>query len=309
MKIAFIHNHRAFLPELPAYQSFFQSKNIETCIAQYGEEEKSGADVYWYMMGFYMKAFHKKKLIIHEYSSASVPPYRKLKDFLKSRLSPRPDFRLYLNEYVRGQINIHDGVPFGYRDMGVSDTFLYETENIAKEFDFIYSGNLSAQRKLDILLKPFDQGALKQHSIILLGHDEQNLAKTFRHCDNIFFQSAVPWEEVPGWLSKARYCVNFIPDLEPFNAQTPTKFLEYAAMKIPVISTNYFWISEFQERYGGNYFLLKEDLSNMTWDRITRFPYEFPDLHSWRWEERIQSSGILEFLLQANNRRQLTIDN
>ncbi len=73
-------------------------------------------------------------------------------------------------------------------------------------------------------------------------------------------------------------CVNYIPDEEPFNAQTPTKFLEYAAMKIPVISTNYFWISEFQERYGGNYFFLKEDLSNMTWDRITGFPYEFPNL-------------------------------
>ena len=90
MKIAFIHNHRAFLPELAAYQSFFQKQNIDTCVADYKEEEKSGADVYWYMMGFFPKSFHKKKLIIHEYASASVPPYRKLKDFLKSRLTPTP---------------------------------------------------------------------------------------------------------------------------------------------------------------------------------------------------------------------------
>ena len=272
---------------------------METCIAKYGEEEKSGADAYWYMMGFYPKSFYKKKLIIHEYSSASVPPYRKLKDFLKSRMNPRPHFRLYLNEYVREQINIHDEVPFGYRDMGVGDAFLEQTDNREKEYDFVYTGNLSSQRKLDILLRFFDLGALKKHSIMLLGNDENGLAKSFGHCKNIFFQPPVPWEEVPAWLARARFSINFIPDKEPFNAQTPTKFLEYAAMKIPVISSNYFWISEFRERYGGNYFLLKEDLSNMTWDRIIRFQYEFPDLHSWRWEERIKASGVLEFLKQA----------
>ena len=55
MKIAFIHNHKAFLPELSAYGEFFQNQNIQTCLAKYGEEALSGADVYWYMMGFYPK--------------------------------------------------------------------------------------------------------------------------------------------------------------------------------------------------------------------------------------------------------------
>jgi glycosyltransferase involved in cell wall biosynthesis len=299
MKIAFIHNHRAFLPELAAYQAFFHSQNIGTCIAAYGEEKDSGADIYWYMMGFYPKSSHKKKLIIHEYSSASVPPYRKIKDFLKCRLNPRPDFRLYLNDYVRDQLNIHDEVPFGYRDMGISEIFFRPKQDIIKEYDFVYAGNLSSQRNLDSLLKIFDLGALKNHSILMLGHDENKLEQHFGHSKNIFFHPAVPWHEVPDWLARARFSVNYIPDKEPFNAQTPTKFLEYAAMKIPIVSTNYFWISEFQERYSGNYFLLKEDLSNMTWDRITGFPYEFPKLDSWRWEERIRASGVLDFLRQA----------
>ncbi len=69
-----------------------------------------------------------------------------------------------------------------------------------------------------------------------------------------------------------------------------------SAMKFPLSALNYFWISEFRERYGGNYFLLKEDLSNLTWDRINGFPFEFPDLQSWRWEERIKESGVLDFL-------------
>lgn len=299
MKIAFIHNNLAFLPELAAYRHFFKTQNTETCIAKYGDEEKSGADVYWYMMGFYPKSFNKKKLIIHEYSSASVPPARKLKDFIKSRLNPQPHFRLYLNEYVREQLNIHDEVPFGYRDMGISEEFFHPASDPVKEYDFVYTGNLSNERKLTDLLKVFDEGALKQQSILMLGKDVDSLAKDYKHCKNIIFKEPVPWEEVPAHLDAARYSINYIPNEEPFNAQTPTKFLEYAAMKIPVISTNYFWISEFQERYGGNYFLLKDDLSNMTWDHIKGFSYEFPKLESWRWEEKIRASGILEFLRQA----------
>jgi glycosyltransferase involved in cell wall biosynthesis len=302
MKIAFVHNHRSFLPELSAYQIFFQSQNITTCEVEYGREKESGADVYWYFMGFYPRAFHKKKLIIHEYSSASVPPYRKVKDFLKKRFLPRPHFRLYLNEYVRQQIGIEDEVPFGYRDMGVGDGFLQEIPAGKKDFDFVYSGNLSSNRRLDKLLKVFDQGDLKERSILLLGQDQSGLSETFAHCSNIFFQQAVSWKEVPAYLARARYSVNFIVDEEPFNAQTSTKFLEYAAMKIPVISSNYFWISEFQERYGGNYFFLKEDLSNMTWDRIIQFSYAFPSLNSWHWEERIRQSGVLDFLRQAENK-------
>jgi glycosyltransferase involved in cell wall biosynthesis len=299
MKIAFIHNDLAFLPELSAYQLFFQKQNIESCLVKYGEEENSGADVYWYMMGLYPKARYRKKLIIHEYSSASVPPYRKLKDWLKRRFNPRPDFRLFQSEYVRNQIHIYDEVPCGYRDMGVNEDFFYPMPETEKEFDFIYSGSLSAERNLTDLLGVFDQGALRECSIVLLGKDNEELKNKFSHRKNIIFQGSVPWTEVAGWLARSRYAVNFIPDREPFNAQTPTKFLEYAAMKVPIISTNYFWISEFQERYGGNYFLLKDDLSNMTWDRINLFSYEFPKLESWKWDEKIRASGVLDFLRQS----------
>ncbi len=53
---------------------------------------------------------------------------------------------------------------FGYRDMGVSEIFFHPQPDQKKEYDFIYSGNLSPQRKLDQLLKVFDQGPLKKHS-------------------------------------------------------------------------------------------------------------------------------------------------
>ena len=67
------------------------------------------------------------------------------------QVHPRPHFRLYLNEYVREQMNIHDEIPFGYRDMGISESFFQQAGESVKEYDFIYCGNMSAHRKLDRL--------------------------------------------------------------------------------------------------------------------------------------------------------------
>lgn len=295
MKIAFIHPKRAFLPELAAYQTFFHSKNIEIIICKYGEEAATGADVYWYMMGIYPRAAGSGKRVIHEYSSSSVPPYRKLKDLLKGRLNPRPHFRLYHNEYVRHEIQHRDEVPFGYRDQGVSDDF-HPVPEAEKKYDFIYTGALSPERKIETLLRVFQQGALKNRTILLLGQDYDRLATACSASSNIIFRGPISREEIPGYLSQARFAINYIPNREPFNAQTSTKFLEYAAMRIPIISSSYFWISQFQKRFGGEYLLLKEDLSNLSWDRVNSFHYSFPNLKSWNWEQQIRSSGILEYL-------------
>jgi hypothetical protein len=112
----------------------------------------------------------------------------------------------------------------------------------------------------------------------------------------------VTWEEVPGWVRRSRYALNFIPDREPFNAVVSLKFLEYAALKTPIISTNVFSVVEFKERFGGNYFLLKEDLSNLNLEKLLPFPFEYPNLQYWTWSERIRDSGVVEFLKQAKIR-------
>jgi glycosyltransferase involved in cell wall biosynthesis len=298
MKIAFIHPKRAFLPELAAYQAFFRSRNIETVFYKFGEEKGSDADVFWFMMGIYPGARGRGKKIIHEYSSSSVPPNRKLKDLIKSKLNPRPHFRLYHNEYVMQEIHHADGVPSGIRDQGVSDDFRPVPE-AEKKYDFIYTGSLSPERRIDQLLHAFQQPALKERTILLLGQDYSRLAGAFSSSKNILFRGPVSREEIPVYLSEARFAINYIPDREPFNAQTSTKFLEYAAMQIPIISTKYYWLSQFQARYGGEYFFLKEDLSNLSWGRINAFNYRFPDMRSWHWEHQIRDSGVLDFLQSA----------
>ena len=85
-------------------------------------------------------------------------------------------------------------------------------------------------------------------------------------------------------------------DKEPFNEQTSTKLLEYAALKMPIITTDYKWIRNFQKENGGNFFYLEKDLSNFIWKNISQFNYSFPDLKEWTWEKQIRKSGVLEFL-------------
>jgi hypothetical protein len=87
-----------------------------------------------------------------------------------------------------------------------------------------------------------------------------------------------------------------MPDIEPFNQLTSTKFLEYAACGIPIISTNYAWVNNFQQECGGRILLLSPDLNDLTWEKVNSFAYETPDMSGWTWSQQIRRSGVLHYL-------------
>ncbi len=301
MIIAFVHSGQALLPEIAAYRRFFATSGIQTTVCLYGSEHESGADILWYFMGLFPKARSKTAAVIHEYSSASVPPLHSLKDFFKGRLNPSPDYRIFHSNYVQAQVNPQDDVPFGYRDQGVNLTEQGKSPQhpLGQQqlsYDFIYSGSCAPQRRLGPLLTCFAEGAVKDRTLLLLGSDYEKLQKQFGRFANITFKGPVSTEEVPSFLSQAKFAINYMPDILPFNVQTSTKLLDYTAAGMPVISSRYEWILRFGERFGGNYFFLNPDLSNLRWKEINDFNYEWPDLRSWTWEAQIRQSGVLAFL-------------
>jgi hypothetical protein len=244
-------------------------------------------------------ARHRKKNIptIHEYTSASVPPFRKWKDLLKCRMNAKPDYRLFLNEYVKQRFPFNDAIPCGYRDMGIPASPVQEkTGSAGKEYDFIYIGSSDKKRNLESLLQCFTRNDLKEHSLLILSKDYGHLEKKFADFKHIRFKGPVAHEEVSMHIAKARFGINYLPGIEPFSKQTSTKLLEYAAQHIPVISSDYTWIRDFQQKQGGNFFYLEKDLSNFTWKNVSQYPYSFPDLSQWGWEHQIRKSGVLEFL-------------
>ncbi len=60
---------------------------------------------------------------------------------------PKPDYRLFQNEWVRQRLGFADDVPWEFREMGVSSTFLIPpTIQGAAEFDMVYLGDMARLR-------------------------------------------------------------------------------------------------------------------------------------------------------------------
>jgi glycosyltransferase involved in cell wall biosynthesis len=295
MRIVFIHPHKAFLPEIEAYRRFFEGHGLETSVARTGDNLK--AEVEWHFMGWDPVPKKKGIIKIHEFASSSVAPMANWKNLSKRWLASKPDYRIFLNDYVGCCFGFGDEIPFGYRDMGIAEEFfLFEQKQQEKNYDFVYAGSLSPDRKIEMLIRSFGRQELKNHSLLLIGREGGTLRKKFRQYHNVIFQGPVQHADIPDFLSQCSFALNYVPDMEPFNRQTSTKLLEYAAMGIPIITTDYPWVREFQKKWGGNYYFLDGGLNNFRFEQISQFPFSFPDMKDWAWENQIRGSGVLEYL-------------
>ncbi len=296
MTIAFIHNQRAFLPEIEAYISFFSTcPGITTAIWDQTATPGIQADVEWYFMGMHRKR-KKNNVVIHEYASASLPPFATAKNALKTYFNCVPDYRIFYSPYVQQQFGFTPGVPAGLRAHGVKINDPVLKKRHEKHFDFVYAGTLDEKRNIENLFQCFTTGNLKHKTLLILSRDYAQIADRLSPYGNICFKGPVPYNEVYSWVVQARYGINFIPDKTPFNKQVAAKLLDYAACGIPVISSDYEWVRTFQQQYGGSFFFLDNDLNNFTWENIGRFNYAAPNLQEWTWENQIEKSGVLSFL-------------
>ena len=293
MLIAFVHNRESFVPALDGYLNFFSKFNIDVIDCTTKELNMVRPDVEWHFMG--LDQAPKTSIVkIHDYMSASTPPFTILKNKLKVQLNTRPDFRLFLNQYVHDCFSFHDSVPFGLRDMGVQK-IIEQPVQVIKEYDFIYVGEMRS-RQLKKVIDCFTTGALSGKRILFLTKNYDKLRNSLRSHHNIQFAGPVAASEVLKYISASKFAINYIPDIEPYNKQTSTKLLEYAACRIPIITSKYEWVESFEKKYGGRYFYLNDDLTNFNWEAVTSFEFQFPDLREWTWESQIRKSGVLRFL-------------
>jgi hypothetical protein len=295
MLIAFVHNQKAFLPEVNVYIDFFKSKGVKCEVVHPEGLKLLKPDAAWYFMGTNVRRL-PGAIIIHEYTSASVKPFGVAKDSFKTLLNTKPDYRIFLNEYVRGAFSFTDKVPYGLRDMGVDKEWLDTPKSTVKKLNsFIYTGEWR-DRNIEKLLDVFATGKMKGYKLLLVSKDYEDLKQTYQNYSNITFDGPVPYDEMPDHIRSAMFAINFIPDQRPYNRQTSTKLLEYAACKTNIVSTEYEWMRWFEKNYGGKYLFLKDDLSNFTPEIVENFEYGFPDLAEWTWQKQIERSGVVQFL-------------
>jgi hypothetical protein len=295
MTIGFIHEHKAFLPGLNAYVQFFGERGIQTHMLSPDQLPAQPCDVEWHFMGMH-KRRNKNRVTIHEYASASVPPFSKLKDSLKKLINTTPDYRIFNSEYVQQQINPGDTIPYGFRNCGIPAGNSYLLAHAQKKYDFVYVGTVDKSRKIEPLFDCFINGTLKERTLLVITRDHQALDALYKSAPNIIFKGPIPYSDTYLYIQEARFGINYMPDVAPFNQQTSAKFLDYAACQLPVVTSDYAWVRGFQQTYGGNYFYLQPNLENFTWENINDYQYTLPDLSSWTYEKQIINSGVLKFL-------------
>lgn len=250
----------------------------------------SASVVWWFCGRVPLREAHRLRgaFQIHEYASASIPPYAWLKDQVKHWTQPRPDYRIYQNGWVRERMGFADGVPHALRDMGVAEHF-FDTplHTIAPEFDLVYLGEMS---RLMIHIHVLQAINSAGRALLLVG-DIPAALQTYLP-PNVTCTGRVDHTQVPRHLRRARFGLNLVPNATPYQRQTSTKVLEYCAVGLRVVSNAYPWIRYFMAQHNANFYLLNLDAPSHTTnfgEALDAFPYVVPDLRMLAWPRVLHS--------------------
>ena len=300
MLIHFIRNGPSYLPEIDAYCAYIQSRGHQTMVHDSGLSVPTSASVVWWFCGRVpLREAHRLRgaFQIHEYASASIPPYAWLKDQVKHWAQPRPDYRIYQNGWVRERMGFADGVPHALRDMGVAEHF-FETpsHSTTPEFDLVYLGEMSRLLAFISVLQAIDAAG---RSLLLVG-DVPEVLRTHLP-PNATCTGRLGQTQVPHYLRRARFGLNLVPNAAPFHQQTSTKVLEYCAVGLRVVSNAYPWVRYFMAQHKANFYLLRDDPSSLATnfgEALDAYPYEVPDVRALSWPHVLDNLPLWRTILR-----------
>jgi len=304
--IHFVRNGPSYLPELDAYAAFLAARGLRSQTHDQGDTVPDDAQVVWWICGRvpWPQAWRLRHAFqVHEYSSASVPPHAWLKDQVKHWTQPKPDYRIFQNGWVRERMGFGHSVPHALRDMGVAQHFfdIAQPQAVATltppEFDLVYLGEMGR-------LAPFLPVLHTIHAAgrrLLLVGDVPDAVR-LQLPPSVTCTGRVPHADVPRQLRRARFGLNLVSNVEPYNQQTSTKVLEYCAAGLRVVSNDYAWVRYFAAHYEGNFHLLHDDPN--TWqhsfgEALEAYPYVVPDVRTLAWHEVLKALPIWPVLFGA----------
>lgn len=293
MKIDLVRSHPAsYLPEAFAYVDYLQKHGWDAQIVDV-EGRRSNADMQLWFMGVQPPILRSKKSIatVHEYHSLSMPPFAKLKNWIKRWASVVPQGRIFLNEEVQSDFGFTDGVPSICRDMGV-DQALYDCGNRSPEYDLIYCGSVLGRSGLVPCIERLVRLGL---TLLWVGDCPVSIRSHFS-CRSVEFTGRLQRHELPSVFAKARVGLNFQPNSYPHNIQTSTKALEYWAAGMGVLTNRYAWARRFSESRGIKALCL-EDLQSAA--QLREFKFSPADVRDLEWNTLLSSARLETFLLNA----------
>lgn len=297
IKILFVRSERAFLPEIDAYIDYFNKSSKFTA---YDSSKIEGLynindfDIIWEFKGI---GGHKpkNKFVIHDYASLSTGYFPKTKNKIKRVLNPKPDMRIFLNKEVQSGFKFKDNIEYCYRDMGISEAFV-NISNYEKEYEFVYTGVISRSRGMDKALSYFSEKKIGK--ICLIGTVEDEIYNQYKYNKDFIFTGKIDYIDVPKIASKGIYGLNFIPDKYPYNLQTSTKLLEYLALGLNIVTTDYRWIREFENKYKCSFYKVNSKNIELDINDIKNYKFKSKvNINEFIWKNVIEKSEIKQKIL------------
>lgn len=298
MLIHYVHGGDAYLPELAAYAAYLESLGHQAQIHRDGASVPGDAAVVWWLCGRVPRGAARRfphAFQVHEYASASVPPWAWLKDRAKHASQPRPQYRLFQNAWVRARLGFADGVPCEFRDMGIAPAFFAAQDTpAAPEFDAVYLGDMRRLRHFIPLLQGLEQAGL---CTLLIGEPPPELRAAFAPLRHATLTGRVPHDAVPGLLRRARFGLNLVPNQAPYHQQTSTKLLEYCAVGLPVVSTDYPWVRAFAQEHGARFAFLPQQANAAQYARFFATQHDpaactVPNLRALAWPRVLERLAL-----------------
>ncbi len=242
-KIYFVHEGRESYPEIDAYRRYFEPTHDtqEIFPSDLTKAEDLSNAICWMIMGFHPQR-PAARIVIHDYRSLSIGKTREVKDWVKRVFNARPDIRIFQNDVMAQRMGFADGAPTSFLPMGVPASvlrFRRQKEKPVKACDFCYIGVMSHERRTETMFNSFLRRYGETKTLHTYGNPEPSLRDRYQDHANIIFHGRKPQEEVFAALQAARAAVNYFPTHLPHALQTPTKFLEYGALGLRVISNEH----------------------------------------------------------------------
>jgi glycosyltransferase involved in cell wall biosynthesis len=236
-KIFIVHPGKAHYPELEAYKSYFAGRFdvFEGTSKEFEKIDKKNMAIVWCIMGFF-PVKPDVDFVIHDYRSLSVGRLSRLKDLVKRYLNAKPNLRIFQNEFMQREMGFKDDIDSLLLPMGVPECIA----NLSKEpienkiAKYCYIGEMSYERGFNEILDAFLKLKTKDE-FLLIGKAEKQIIEKYSQFECLKFIGRKSQIETFKLVRLCEYAVCYCPYHYPYNIQTPTKFLEYAALGAKII--------------------------------------------------------------------------
>ena len=91
-------------------------------------------------------------------------------------------------------------------------------------------GEITRERGVDEFLAGFASARRGSETLVLVGAVEKEIADAYQGAPGLIFTGKLPQRDALDVVKNCEYAISTIPYSRPYNVQTPTKLLEYAAL-------------------------------------------------------------------------------